>query len=104
MLPAPLPSCGVLAPIRGQTPEFRYIRETIANMADVTRNKQKLVKFDIVAESSVAPYKATACAKLIMDVLASKVAPFVPIKMVYGLPDHIATKDTFSGKWSFGRT
>ena len=95
-LPAPLPTCGTLTPIRGQTPEFRWMHEKDVYMADVSRNKQKLVKFDIVAESSVPPDKATTCAKLILDVLTSKVAPFVPIKMVYGLSDNIVYSPKFT--------
>jgi hypothetical protein len=85
----PFALCGVKTPIRGQTPQFRYMYNQNVPMADVSRNKQRLVRFEIFADSDVPSDKATTCAKLIMDVLASKVAPFVPIKMVYGLSEDI---------------
>lgn len=64
----------------------RSIHVKTPQIADVTKNVQKKIVFDICVDNFVSGPELTAAASLIMDVVQNRIAPVVPVPIEYGLP------------------
>lgn len=90
---------------KSSTPKVDY-RSLISGLTPIgspVRNKQKKIVVEIVRDANVNKKTASKCAQNIMNVLKTKVTPFIPVQFEYGLPEEVVySNSTLSDKYDYG--
>ena len=83
--------------------DFRSLISGLTPIGSPDRNKQRKIVVEIVRDANVNEETAAKSAKVIMNVLQTKVAPFIPIQFEYGLSDKVIySTNTLPDTYDYG--